>query len=112
MRPENRNSEGECYQVNANVRAVYSDVMHKLVSLQISGKKVITDKMYRICLQGYHFNNALANLNLTQEELLQAGKSKVITTSAKEVLEEYLRNHQNIKRKVEGRLTYHTTASV
>ncbi len=112
MRPENRNSEGECYQVNANVRAVYSDVMHKLVSLQISGKKVINDKMYRICLQGYHFNNALANLNLTKEELLQAGNSKVITTSAKEVLEEYLRNHQNIKRKVEGRLTYHTTSSV
>jgi len=111
MRPENRNSEGECYQVNANVKAVYSDVTHKLVSLQISGKKVRNDKMYSICFQGYHFNNALANLNLTQEELLQAGNSKVITTSAKEVLEEYLRNHQNIKRKVEGRLTYHATAS-
>ena len=110
MRPENRNSEGECYQVNTNVKAVYRDVTRKLVSLQISGKKVRNDRMYTICFQGYHFNNAPANLNLTQEELLQAGNSKVITTSAKEVLEEYLRNHQNIKRKIEGRLTYYTTS--
>ena len=108
MRPENRNSEGECYQVNTNVKAVYRDVTRKLVSLQISGKTVKNDKMYSICFQGYHFNNSQANLNLTQEELLQAGNSKVITTSAKEVLEEYLRNHQNIKRKIEGRLTYYT----
>ncbi len=110
MRPENRNSEGECYQVNTNVKAVYRDVTRKLVSLQISCKKVRNDRMYTICFQGYHFNNAPANLNLTQEELLQAGNSKVITTSAKEVLEEYLRNHQNIKRKIEGRLTYYTTS--
>ena len=31
---------------------------------------------------------------------------KLICTSAKEVLEEYLRNHQNIKRNVEDRLVY------
>jgi 5'-nucleotidase len=111
MRPENCNSEGECYQVNSNVKAIYSDVIPKNVLLQISDKKVRSDKMYSICLQGYHFNNALANLNLTQEELLRSGNSKVISTSAQEVLEEYLRNHQNIKLKVEGRLTFPTTSS-
>lgn len=36
MRSENRNSEGECYQVNTNVKAVYNDVTHELVSLQIT----------------------------------------------------------------------------
>lgn len=111
MRPDNRNSEGECYQVNANVKAIYSDITHKLSSLHIFGQKVKNEDLYTICLQGYHFNNALANLNLTQKELLQAGKSKVISTSAQEVLEEYLRNHQNIKRKVEGRLTYQITSN-
>ena len=37
MRPENRNGEGECYQVNAGVRAVYDEVSRQLVSLSVDG---------------------------------------------------------------------------
>jgi 5'-nucleotidase len=106
MRPENRNSEGECYQVNSTVRATYRDKQHKLVSLTINGNHVSNTGLYRICLQGYHANNAASYLNISQKELLESGETKVISTSAKEVLEEYLRNHQNIKRSVEGRFVY------
>jgi 5'-nucleotidase len=106
MRPENRNSEGECYQVNSKVRATYSDVEHELVSLAIDGTEVLEDGNYKICLQGFHANNARKYLNISEEELLESGKTKVVSTSAKEVLEEYLRNHQNVKRSVEGRLKY------
>jgi len=106
MRTENRNSEGECYQVNSKVRAIYSDAKHKLVSLTINGNKVSNNRLYRICLQGYHANNAVSYLNISQKELLESGETKVISTSAKEVLEEYLRNHQNIKRSIEGRFVY------
>lgn len=106
MRTENRNSEGECYQVNSKVKAVYSDAQHRLLSLKINDKNISNTKFYRTCIQGYHFNNATAYLNISQEELLESDKTKVITTSAREVLEEYLRNHQNIKKKIEGRLVY------
>ncbi len=106
MRLENRNSEGECYQVNSNVQATYSDSQHKLISITINGKPVSENELYKICLQGYHANNSEANLNISQKELFEPGNSKLISTSAKEVLEEYLRNHQNIKRNVEGRLVY------
>jgi 5'-nucleotidase len=37
---------------------------------------------------------------------LALGKNKVVTTSAQEVLEEFLRNNQNIDRKIEDRLVY------
>jgi 5'-nucleotidase/UDP-sugar diphosphatase len=106
MRPENRNSEGECYQVNGKVQATYSDEKHKLVSLSIKGDKVSDSGLYRICLQGYHANNSASYLGISEKELLESGETKVISTSAKEVLEEYLRNHQNIKRNVEGRFQY------
>lgn len=106
MRPENRNSEGECYQVNSRIRAVYSDSAHELISLQSGGKPVVDDNKYSLGLIGYHISNSAAYLNITNEELLINGKSKVIATSVQEVLEEYLRNHQNIGRKAEGRLTY------
>jgi 5'-nucleotidase/UDP-sugar diphosphatase len=106
MRTENRNSEGECYQVNNRVQAVYDDSYHDLASLKIDGAPVSDEEPYTLCLQGYHVSNSDAYLNVSNEELLESGRSRVVSTSAQEVLEEYLRNHQNITRKVEGRLVY------
>ena len=105
MRKENRNSEGECYQVNDAVRATYNEAEAKLTSLKMNGLEVKDDDKYTIVLQGYHARSSEAHLNVTQEELT-AIKAKVVSTSAQEVLEEWLRNHQNVGRAVEGRLTY------
>jgi 5'-nucleotidase / UDP-sugar diphosphatase len=105
MRPENRNGEGECYQVNDSVRAVYSDGQKSLISLKINGHDVDPDKNYTICLQGYHAKNAESYFGIPLEKL-QEKKSKVVSTSSFEVLEEYIRNNQNASRKIEGRLVY------
>jgi len=39
MRKENRNSEGECYQVNSGIEAVYSDSRGQLISLSIKSER-------------------------------------------------------------------------
>ncbi|MCJ7471219.1 MAG: bifunctional metallophosphatase/5'-nucleotidase [Actinobacteria bacterium] len=106
MRNENMDGEGECYQVNEGMEAVYDTVGDSLQSLKVKGEPVDDDKLYTVCVQGYHFNNSADYLGISNEELLEAGKHKVITTSAQEVLEEYLRNNQNISRELEGRLVY------
>lgn len=106
MRIENRDGEGECYQVNSGVEAIYDEKKKQLVSLKTDRQLVDDKKMYLIAIQGYHLNNCSAYLNITQEELRLSGKSKVITTSAQEVLREFLRNNQNISRKLEGRIQY------
>jgi 5'-nucleotidase len=106
MRPENRNSEGECYQVNGRICAVYNNAAHGLISLSFNSSPVDDEQSYTIGLIGYHILNSAAFLNITNDELLANGPSKVVATSVPEVLEEYLKGHQNIGRKVEGRLTY------
>jgi len=106
MRPENRNGEGECYQVNSRMRAVFNDETRQLISLRVDDQEVQDQQPYRVCMQGYHSGNSQKNLNITSDELQASGKTKVVSTSSREVLEEYLRNHQNIARTVEGRLTY------
>ncbi|MFA6612747.1 MAG: bifunctional UDP-sugar hydrolase/5'-nucleotidase [Dehalococcoidales bacterium] len=106
MRPENRNGEGECYQVNSNVHAVYSDSSRTLISLEVNCRPVEDDQTYSLGLVGYHIANCDRYLNITLDELTASGKSRVITTSVTEVVEEYLRNHQNARGKVEGRLAY------
>jgi len=67
---------------------------------------VAGDATYTVALQGYHVANSTAYLDVTCEQLEEAGPSKVVATSAKEVMEEWLRDHQNESRAVEGRLTY------
>ena len=64
------------------------------------------DKIYSICLQEYHLSNCSDFLNITEEELLNEKCSKVVSTSVQDTLEEYLRNHQNIKPRLENRLVY------
>jgi len=106
MRIENRDGEGECYQVNRGVRAIYNDKKAKLESLEINGATVTDSNSYTICVQGFHYNNSQAYLNISGEALISGGQHKVVTTSAQDVLEEYLRAHQNCTSRVEGRLIY------
>ena len=106
MRIENRDGEGECYQVNSNVKVVYDEKKKDIEFFQISNKDVADDLFYTVCIQGYHFNNCKDYMDISQEELLESEQSKVVSTSAVEVLEEFLRNNQNISREVEGRIVY------
>ncbi|MFH0943553.1 MAG: bifunctional UDP-sugar hydrolase/5'-nucleotidase [Candidatus Beckwithbacteria bacterium] len=106
MRSENRDGEGECYQVNSLVKAEYSEKDKQLKSLKVDGQEVKEKENYTIAMQGYHFNQAQNYLGITQEDLLKQGNNKVITTSVKQVLDEFLRNRQNIIKTVEGRLSY------
>ena len=107
LRPENRSGEGECYQVNSQVKAFYSDKEKKLESLYINGQKVNKKAFYKIAMQNYYFSNSDTYLNVGNEELFASGKQKVVTSSAaQEVLEEFLRNNHNITRKIEGRLVF------
>jgi 5'-nucleotidase len=106
MRNSNRNGEGECYQVNDGVNAVYDENLDRLVSLEIKGKPVEPDQTYQIGLQYYHYSNCEKNLGITAEELSIHAKPRVVATSMAAVVEEYLRGHQAINRSVEGRLVY------
>ena len=109
MRPENRNSEGECYQINHGVEAVYLDASRELESLTLGGKPTTAEGHYTICMQGYHYTNSEPNLGLSNDELTAIHSPKVVTTSARDVLEEHLRGSQNLSSKVEGRLVFKAT---
>lgn len=104
MRPENRiPGEGNCFQVNKGIQAIYNEAEKKLESLSINGNPVQDDAQYTLCLQEYHYKNSVISLNIKPEEL---GTPKVVTTSAQQVLEEYLSSHQLLDNEVEGRLVY------
>lgn len=106
MRPDNRDGEGECYEVNAGVHAVYHDQKKILESLEINGELVDDARHYTLSLTGYHADNCTKNLALTQEELTRINGTKVVATSLNSVLEEYLQSHPNLNSTIEGRLVF------
>ena len=106
MRKSNRNGEGECYQVNQAVRAVFDEAQEKLISLEIHGKAVVPETRYKIGIQSYHYHNSEKNLGLTSEDLAQHAHPKIMAFSMQTVLDEYLRLHQHLLRELEGRLVY------
>ncbi len=106
MRNENRNGEGECYQVNHGVHAVYDEMFDKLVSLAIRDQPVEPDRIYQIGFQIYHTTSSEKNLGISMENLSQLKPPRIIVASMQSVVEEYLRGHQAINRIVEGRLIY------
>jgi len=106
MRPENRDGEGECYQINRGVQATYLEDSKELASLAINGEPVVDDRQYSVCLQGFHFKSSEANLGLTNEALTAIAPPRVVTTSARDVLQEYLGTHQNLNSRLEGRLVF------
>jgi 5'-nucleotidase/UDP-sugar diphosphatase len=106
MRNANRDGEGECYQVNGTVRAQHDDAADSLTSLTVAGQEPHDDDLFTLCLQGYHATNAEAYLGVTAQELGKAAEPKLVTTSAAEVLQEWLRGHPKESREIEGRLVY------
>jgi 5'-nucleotidase len=103
MKNENRKGEGECYQINAGVCATYSTSQNKLLSLTVNGTEVSDKTKYTVALQGFHISSCSEFLDITVEEL---GAPYVVTTSAQEVLKEYLRVHQRIAPAISNRLKY------
>ena len=62
------------------------------------------DRLYSVAMQKYQYNNLKPFLNITLEEAEQNGKIRVLSTSARDVVEEYLTVNQHLSREVEGRL--------
>jgi len=106
MRIENRDGEGECFQVNRGVAAVWDDRTQTLESLSARGEPVADAARYSVLLQGYHYKNAAQNIGLAPSDLLLLEPGRLVATSARDVLEEYMRVHQNLRSRVEGRLVY------
>jgi 5'-nucleotidase len=106
MRPENRTGEGECYQVSSGVKAVYSDGQHRLTWLSVKGEPVQEDRVYTVGLQGYHSSNCKPYLDVTLDDLGAVRRPKVVSSNLQTVLLDYLRENQNLRKTVEGRLVY------
>ena len=92
------------FQLSKGARAVYNDSTRALESLSLHGQPVQDEERYTVCTLEYHYNRSDKDFDLTNEELGALGMPRVVTTSYRDVVTEYLKNNQNLRSDVEGRL--------
>lgn len=94
----------EFYQFSHGIHMVWSRKEQRFKELSFEGKQIEPDKLYRVALPNYHYQSMAEFLNITVEEIEQNEKIRVLATSYRNVVEEYLMKHQHLSREVEGRL--------
>ena len=91
----------EFYQLSEGLQVNYDLKKHELTKFTFEGKNIKDDDEFKLGLQKFHFNNIELGFNIKLDELEKNGKSKIIATSCREVLEEYLSNNQHLDSSVE-----------
>ena len=94
----------EFYQFSHGMHIVWSRSAQAFRTLTLDGEPLYADRLYTVAMQKYHYNNLKAFLNITLEEAEENGRTRVLSTSARDVVEEYLMVNQHLNRQVEGRL--------
>ena len=94
----------EFYQFSHGMRIVWSRSAQAFRELTLDGEELHAERLYSIAMQKYHYNNLKPFLDITLEEAEENGKTRVLSTSARDVVEEYMTVNQHLGRMVEGRL--------
>ena len=94
----------EFYQFSHGMRIVWSRSAQAFRELTLDGEPLHADRLYTVAMQKYHYTNLKPFLDITLEEAEENGKTSVLSTSARDVVEEYLTVNQHLAREVEGRL--------
>ena len=94
----------EFYQFSHGMHIVWSRSAQAFRELTLDGEPLHADRLYTVAMQKYHYTNLKPFLDITLEEAEENGKTSVLSTSARDVVEEYITVNQHLAREVEGRL--------
>ena len=94
----------EFYQLSKGMRVTYNRTTREIEKLNFKGKPIDDQAIYTVGVQAYHYTNLKDFLDVTPEECEANAPTRTLCTSARDVLEEFLISHSNLKRSVEGRL--------
>lgn len=98
-------AHNEFYQLSKGMKVVYDCKKGEMLEFTYEDEPIDDQRLFKVGLQDYHFKNFTEFFNLPIEEVESNKKSLVMTTSTRDVIEEYLMAHQHLDREVDGRLT-------
>ncbi len=86
----------EFYQLSEGLYLEYDKKTRKINKFTYNERDIKNDDTFRLALQKYHYLNIEGGFNITLDELEKNGKFRILSTSCRDVLEEYLSEHQHL----------------
>ena len=95
---------GEFFQFSEGMRVVYCKETHQFKEFSLHGEQIEDEKVYKVGLQHYFYLNLKDFFSISHEEIAQIKKPRMVATSDRDVLDEYLSCHLNLDHHINGRL--------
>lgn len=95
----------EFYQLSKRIKVVYDRANSKMLEFTFDGEPINEDQLFKIGVQKFHYSNFTEFFGVPIEEVEAIQKARVVATSTREILEEYLMANQHLDHDVDGRLT-------
>ena len=92
------------FQISGALR-IRRDFVNDKLEITLHGKPIEQDRLYRVGIQKYHRGNFDRYFGFPLSEIEDTRPSKVLATSIRGVIEEYLSCHNNIDKPTDGRVT-------
>ncbi|MBQ6453041.1 MAG: bifunctional metallophosphatase/5'-nucleotidase [Coriobacteriales bacterium] len=93
----------EFYQLSRGMHVKYCKSTRELLELTFQGEPIDPNRIYSVCIQKFHFVNTYDFLRVTPEEFEANGAVRVLSTSCRDVVEEYMVSHSFLDAHLEGR---------
>ncbi len=94
----------EFYQYSTGIYIEYNRKTHSFEKFTYNGRVIKDEDMFKVGVQKFHFSNMKDGFDITAEELEKNGPTRVIATSCRDVLEEYMSTHQHLDAPEDKRL--------
>ena len=95
----------EFYQFSDGFRVTYDRATHSFEEFSLHGEEIEDDRLLTVGMQNFTFNNTEIAFGISMDELNKNGATKMVSTSCRDVLDEYLSEHQHLGHETDGRLT-------
>jgi len=104
LRDEQWTEHCEFYQISKGVEIEYIKNEKRFSKFDFMGKPVADDQILTVGIEKYHFINLKDFTSVSEEDVEQNAKARVISTSCNQIYEEYLSENQLLDADVEGRI--------
>ena len=94
----------EFYQFSHGMQITWSRGKQEFETLTLDGKVLDKQKFYTIALSKFHYMNMQKFLNISLEEIKINAPPRVLATSYRDIVEEYMMMNPHLSSEVEGRL--------
>ena len=98
----------EFYQFSHGMQIIWSRGQQEFETLTLNGKALDQQKLYTIALSKFHYMNIQNFLNISLEEIKINAPPRVLATSYRDIVEEYMMMNPHLSSEVEGRLIVKT----